>query len=51
MAKSGLPRPAFDRMETWAAAFALLGGQFKDLGLSGEAGVETVLRGAFTKAG
>ncbi len=51
IAKSGLPRSAFDRMETWAAAFVLLGGQFKDLGLSGEAGVETVLRSAFTKAG
>ncbi len=51
IAKSGLPRAAFDRMETWAAAFVLLGGQFKDLGLTGEAGVETVLRAAFTKAG
>ena len=50
-AKSGLPRPAFDRMETWTAAFVLLGGQFKDIGLSGEAGVETVLRSAFTQAG
>jgi len=51
IAKSGLPRPAFDRMETWAAAFVLLGGQFKDLGLTGEAGVETVLRNAFISAG
>ena len=49
--KTGVPRPAFDRMETWAAAFVLLGTQFKDIGLSGEAGVETVLRGAFTAAG
>jgi uncharacterized protein YbaP (TraB family) len=51
IAKSGVPRAAFDRMETWAAAFVLLGMQFKDLGLSGEAGVETVLRKAFTQAG
>jgi len=49
--KTGVPRAAFDRMETWAAAFVLLGTQFKDLGLSGEAGVETVLRGAFKSAG
>ncbi|MEO8548026.1 MAG: TraB/GumN family protein, partial [Sphingomicrobium sp.] len=51
IAKTGIPRPAFDRMETWAAAFMLLGTQFKDLGLSGDAGVEAVLRGAFTQAG
>ena len=49
--KSGTPRAAYDRMETWAAAFMLLGGQFRELGLSGEAGVETVLRTAFTQAG
>ena len=51
IAKTGIPRPAFDRMETWAAAFMLLGTQFKDLGLTGEAGVEAVLRGSFTQAG
>lgn len=49
--KSGVPRPAFDRMETWAAAFMLLGTQFKDLGLTGDAGVEAVLRNAFIQAG
>jgi uncharacterized protein YbaP (TraB family) len=49
--KTGVPRVAFDRMETWAAAFMLLGTQFKDLGLSGDAGVEHVLRGAFAQAG
>ena len=38
-------------METWAAAFMLLGIQFKDLGLTGEAGVEAVLKSAFTQAG
>ena len=49
--KTGVPRAAFDRMESWAAAFVLLGTQFKDLGLTGEDGVESVLRGAFTTAG
>jgi len=51
IAKSGVPAATFDRMETWAAAFMLLGTQFKDLGLSGDAGVEAVLRGAFSQAG
>jgi uncharacterized protein YbaP (TraB family) len=51
IAKTGIPRPALDRMETWAAAFMLLGTQFKDLGLNGDAGVENVLRGTFTQAG
>ncbi|MBA3511031.1 TraB/GumN family protein [Sphingomonas sp.] len=49
--KTGIPRTAYDRMETWAAAFMLLGTQFKDLGLIGEAGVEAVLRNAFMQAG
>lgn len=51
IAKSRLPRPVFDRMRTWAAAFTLLGVQFKDLGLHGEAGVEENLRKAFLAAG
>ena len=51
IAKSGVPRPVFDRMETWAAAFVLLGTQFKDLGLRGADGVEAVLRGSFQSAG
>jgi uncharacterized protein YbaP (TraB family) len=49
--KSGLPPQALDRMETWAAAFILLGNQFKELGLKGEQGVEMVLRSAFTGQG
>ena len=49
--KSGLPPQALDRMETWAAAFILLGNQFKDLGLKGDQGVEMVLRNAFTGQG
>ncbi len=32
IAKSGVPRAALDRMETWAAAFLLLGNQYKDHG-------------------
>ena len=51
IAKSGVPRSAFDRMETWTAAFMLLGNQFKDLGLKGDQGVETALRSSFTSAG
>ncbi|MEO7240469.1 MAG: TraB/GumN family protein [Sphingomicrobium sp.] len=51
MAKSGVPRAVFDRMETWAAAFVLLGTQFKELGLQGGDGVESVLRGSFAAAG
>lgn len=51
MAKSGVPRAVFDRMESWAAAFVLLGTQFKELGLQGGDGVEAVLRGSFAAAG
>lgn len=51
IAKTGIPPVAYDRMETWAAAFMLLGTQFKDLGLTGEAGVESILRNSFTLAG
>jgi uncharacterized protein YbaP (TraB family) len=49
--KSGFPPQALDRMETWAAAFILLGNQFHDMGLKGGEGVETVLRNAFTTKG
>ncbi|WP_114228188.1 MULTISPECIES: TraB/GumN family protein [Sphingomonas] len=48
---SGVPIQAFDKMETWAAAFMLLGTQFHSLGLQGEDGVETTLRDSFTGAG
>jgi len=51
IAKSGIPRPAFDSMETWMAAFLLLGNQFKDMGLKGEEGVEKVLRDSFSIKG
>ena len=48
---SGYPPQAFDRMKTWAAAFILLGNQFKAMGLQGDQGVETVLRTSFTSEG
>lgn len=51
IARSRQPREMFDRMETWAAGFMLLGAQFQQLGLSGEEGVETVLRKEFTSKG
>ena len=51
IAKTGVPRSAFDIMETWAAAFTILGTQFKGLGLSAGAGVETVLKQNFKQAG
>lgn len=50
IAKSGIPAAAFDRMETWAAAFLLLGNQFRSMGLQGGQGVEAVLRENFTSA-
>ena len=49
--KSGVPPMAFDRMETWAVAFTLLGNQFKDMGLKGDDGVEAILRGNFSSDG
>src|SRR5215212_2765741 len=49
--KSGIPRPTFDQMETWAAAFMLLGNQFRAMGLKGGEGVEAVLRNSFTSQG
>lgn len=51
IAKSGVPRHVYDQMETWAAAFTLLGVQFKELGLHGQHGVEQTLREAFAAAG
>lgn len=51
LAKIGIPPTGLDRMETWAAAFILLGPQLKDLGVSGGEGVEAVLRKRFTESG
>jgi uncharacterized protein YbaP (TraB family) len=51
IAKSGIPAAALDKMETWAAAFLLLGVQFKDLGLQPGSGVEAVLKKQFVAGG
>jgi uncharacterized protein YbaP (TraB family) len=51
VAKSGIPTAALDKMETWAAAFLLLGVQFKDLGLAPGSGVETALKRQFVAKG
>jgi len=51
ISKSGLPQSAFDKMETWAAAFRLLGVQFAQIGLQGEAGVEQTLKDNFAARG
>lgn len=48
IAKSGLPAPLFDKLETWAAGFMLLGVQFKELGLDPNSGVESALKKQFT---
>lgn len=51
IAKSGIPAQVLDRTETWAAAFLLLGVQFKDLGLDPASGVESALRKQFVNGG
>ena len=51
IAKAGIPEAALNNMETWAAAFALLQLQFKELGVSGNDGVELALRKTFAQAG
>jgi uncharacterized protein len=51
IARSGIPVAALNNMETWAAAFALLQLQFKELGVSGNDGVELALRTTFAGAG
>ena len=49
--ESGMPVLVLDRLETWAAAMALLGVTFKRLALSPDAGVETGLTAGFKQAG
>ncbi len=51
IAKSGLPPEAFDKLETWAAAFLLLGVQFQGLGLDPGSGVESTLKEQFESGG
>jgi hypothetical protein len=47
IAKTGVPEQYFTSMETWLAAFELLGVQFQQMGLKGEAGPEQILRDEF----
>jgi uncharacterized protein YbaP (TraB family) len=49
--KSGFPPQAFDRMESWAAAFILLANNYREMHLKGDSGVEAVLRDSFTGEG
>jgi uncharacterized protein YbaP (TraB family) len=49
--QSGIPATAFDQMKTWAAGFMLLANQFRQLGLKGNEGPETILRNSFTSQG
>jgi uncharacterized protein YbaP (TraB family) len=49
--KSGFPPQALDKMETWAAAFILMGNQYREMGLKGQEGVEMVLRNSFAGEG
>jgi uncharacterized protein YbaP (TraB family) len=51
IAKTGIPRPVWDKMKTWTAAFILLGVQYNGLGLAGENGPELTLRQEFAAAG
>jgi uncharacterized protein YbaP (TraB family) len=51
VAKSGVPAQAYDKLETWAAAFLLLGVQFQNLGLDPASGVESVLKKQFQAGG
>jgi uncharacterized protein len=51
IAKSGMPRPVFDQMKTWTAAFTLIGVQFKEIGIAGQHGVEETLRQTFGASG
>jgi len=51
VAKSGIPAQVLDKMETWAAAFLLLGVQFKELGLDPGSGVESTLKKQFEDGG
>lgn len=50
IAKTGVPEQYFTSMESWLAAFELLGVQFQEMGLKGEAGPEQILRTEFQSA-
>ena len=48
--KTGVPMAVFDKLETWAGAFIMLGVTMKELGLDPASGVETSLKTEFTTA-
>jgi uncharacterized protein YbaP (TraB family) len=50
IAKTGVPEQYFTSMETWLAAFELLGVRFMEMGLKGEQGPEQALRTEFEAA-
>ncbi|HKC02112.1 MAG TPA: TraB/GumN family protein [Sphingomicrobium sp.] len=50
IAASGIPESSYNLMETWFAAFQLLGVQFRALGLEAQEGPEQALKLAFTAA-
>ena len=50
IAKTGVPEQYFTSMETWLAAFELLGVRFQEMGLKGEQGPEQALRTEFQGA-
>ena len=49
-AKTGVPMAVFDRLETWGAAFIMLGVTMKELGLDPNSGVESALKTEFATA-
>lgn len=49
-AKTGVPMAVFDKLETWAAAFIMLGVTMKELGLDPASGVENSLKTEFSAA-
>ena len=51
LARIGIPAGALDKMETWAAALAILSGSFKDLGLDPKLGAEESLQSAYKADG
>lgn len=49
-AKTGVPMAVFDKLETWGAAFIMLGVTMKELGLDPNSGVESSLKSEFATA-
>ncbi len=48
--KTGVPMAVFDKLETWGAAFIMLGVTMKELGLDPGSGVESALKTEFSTA-